>query len=143
MTLFELRTPRDMLEKARREHERLVERFDIDNLFNFFVTAYHISDYIRKTDAVPQVVLDTFLQDQDIKDCRDLCDKGKHLSLSKRPDPRTHVWSGCIGGAPIGVLPIGGGDKWMLFTGDRDVDVEWLAERVLSKWDAFFSANGL
>lgn len=143
MALFELRTPRDMLEKARREHDRLLERFDIDNLFNFVVTAYHISDYIRKTDVVPQVVLDTFLQDQDIKDCRDLCDKGKHLSLSRRPDPQTHVWSGCIGGAPIGVLPISGGDRWMLSTGDRVVDVGWLAERVLSKWDAFFSANGL
>lgn len=143
MTLFELRTPRDILEKARREHKRLVERFEIDNLFNFFVTAYHISDYVRKTGAVSQIVLDTFLQDQDIKDCRDLCDKGKHLSLSKRPDPKTHVWSSGLGGAPLGVLPLSGGDKWTLFTGDRDVDVEWLAKRVLSKWDAFFSANGL
>ena len=143
MALFELRTPRDMLEKARREHQRLAERFDIDNLFNFVVTAYHISDYIRKAGAVAQVVLDTFLQDQDIKDCRDLCDKGKHLTLTKRADPTTHVWSGCFGGAPFGVLPFGGGDKWVLFTGDREVDVEWLAERILAKWDEFFSTHGL
>ena len=143
MPLFELRTPRDMLEKARREHQRLGERFGIDNLFNFFVTAYHISDYIQKTKAVSQVVLDTFLQDQDIKDCRDLCDKGKHLTLTKRADPTTHVWSGCVGGAPVGVLPVNGGDKWVLFTGDREVDVEWLAERVLKKWESFFSTHGL
>jgi hypothetical protein len=143
MALFELRTPRDMLEKAHREHQRLIERFDIDNLFNFFVTAYHISDYIRKTGTVTKSVLETFMQDQDIKDCRDLCDKGKHLTLSKRFDPTTHVYSGCIGGAPIGVLPIGGGDKWMLSSGNREVDVEWLAERVLAKWDVFFSTHGL
>lgn len=143
MALFELKTPRDMLEKARREHQRLVERFDIDNLFNFFVTAYHISDYVRKTGATPQVELDTFLHDQDIKDCRDLCDKGKHLSLTKRTDPTTHVWSGCIGGAPLNALPLNGGDKWILLTGDREVDVEWLAERVLAKWDAFFTTHGL
>jgi hypothetical protein len=132
-----------MLEKARREHRRLIECFDADNLFNFCVTAYHISDYIRRTNAVAQVVLDTFLQDQDIKDCRDLCDKGKHLTLSKRADPTTDVWSGCIGGAPIGALEIGGGDKWMLFTGDRQVDVEWLAERVLAKWEEFFATHNL
>lgn len=143
MALFELRTPRDMLDKARREYQRLTERFDIDNLFNFFVTAYHVSDYIRKTGVVAQVVLETFLQDQDIKDCRDLCDKGKHLALSKRPNPTTHVWSGCINGAPINALPINGGDKWVLFTGDRTVDVEWLAERVLRKWETFFAAHNL
>lgn len=143
MPFFELKTPGDMLEKARREHQRLAERFDIDNLFNFFVTVHHITDYLRKTSAVAQVVIDTFLQDQDFKDCRDLCDKGKHLTLSHRPDPTTHVWSGCIGGAPIGVLPIGGGDKWVLFTDDREVDVEWLAERVLIKWETFFSTHGL
>ena len=143
MAFFELRTPRDMLEKAHREHQRLSKRFDIDNLFNFFVTAYHISDYIRKTDAVAQVVIDTFLQDQDIKDCRDLCDKGKHLALTQRADPTTQVWSGCIGGAPIGVLPIGGEDKWVLITDDREVDVKWLADRALTKWEEFFATNGL
>lgn len=143
MSLFELRTPRDMLEKACREHQRLAERFDIDNLFNFFVTSYHISDYIRETGAVTQVVLDTLLQDQDIKDCHDLCDKGKHLTLTKRADPTTRVWSGCVGGAPIGVLPIGGGDKWVLFTGGREVDVKRLAERVMAKWVAFFSTHHL
>lgn len=143
MALFELQTPRDMLEKACREYQRLSERFDIDNLFNFFVTAYHISDYIRKTNTVSQVVLDTFLQDQDIKGCRDLCDKGKHLTLTKRADPTTHIWSGCLGGAPLGVLPLGGGDKWVLLTGVREVDVEWLAQRVLDKWEGFFANHGL
>jgi hypothetical protein len=89
MGFFELRTPRDMLEKAHREHKRLLESFDIDNLFNFFVTAYHVQDYVQKTNSVPPAPLDAFLQDQDLKDCRDLCDKGKHLTLTKRDDPTT------------------------------------------------------
>ena len=143
MPFFELRTPRDMLEKTRREHQRLTDGFDIDNIFNFFITAYHISDYIQKNNAIAQIALDIFLQDQDIKDCHDLCDKGKHFSLTKRPDPKTHIWSGCIGGAPIGVLPVGGGDKWVLFTGSREVDVALLAQRVLTKWEAFFEIHGL
>lgn len=143
MAFFELRTPRDMLAKARRERQRLTEHCDIDNLFNFFVTAYHITDYIRKTRSVPQSVLETVLQDQDFKDCRDICDKGKHLTLTKREDCDTRIWSGCIGGAPFGALPIGGGDKWVFCAGDRVIDVEWLAERVLAKWDDFFATHGL
>lgn len=143
MALFELRTPHDMLEKARREHKRLTEHFDTDNLFNFFVTAYHISDYIRKTNVVSQTVIDTFLQDQDIKYCRDLCDKGKHLTLTKRPDPATQIWSGCLGGAPLGALPLGGGNKWVLVTADREVDIEQLAEQVLLKWEEFFTTHGI
>ncbi|MEK8088652.1 hypothetical protein [Thermithiobacillus plumbiphilus] len=143
MAYFELRTARDMLQKANREHHRLAECLDIDNLFNFFVTAYHISDYVRNTNAVPQVVLDTFLQDQDIKDCRDLCDKGKHLTLTKRADPTTHMWSGCLNGAPLNTLPLNGGGKWVLLTGNREVDVKWLSERVLSKWEVFFSTNSI
>ena len=42
MSFFELRTPRDLLEKAHREHDRLTCAFNIDNVFNFFVTAFHI-----------------------------------------------------------------------------------------------------
>jgi hypothetical protein len=59
----------------------LAAGFNIDNVFNFFVTAYHIQDYICKTGVVPQPALDAFLGDQDILDARDLCDKGKHLRL--------------------------------------------------------------
>ena len=87
MAYFELRTPRDMLDKARREHKRLTERVDIDNVFNFFVTAYHVKDYVEKKASVPQIALESFLADPDIKDCRDLCDKAKHLTLTKRSDP--------------------------------------------------------
>lgn len=144
MSLFELRTPRDMLEKARREQQRLSERLDIDNLFNFFVTAHHIADYIRKTGAVAQVAIDTFLQDQDIKDCRDLCDTGKHLNLTQRVDPITYVSSGSYGCGTYGTRVYGGGGtKWLLLTNVGEVDVGELAVRVLRKWEEFFTTHGL
>jgi hypothetical protein len=53
VTFLELRTRRDMLMKAKREHSRLKTIFDIDNVFNFFVTANHIRDYIEKNGAAP------------------------------------------------------------------------------------------
>jgi hypothetical protein len=145
MAFFELRTPRDMLEKTKREYARLNASFDIDHVFNFFVSAYHISDYIKKSNAVPQAVIDAFLSDTDIQACHDLCDKGKHMRLTKpgRHDPQTVIWNGCFGGAPFGVLPFGGGDKWVVFVGNKQFDVEWLAQRVLEKWEAFFVQHGL
>lgn len=106
MNFFELRSPRDVLEKARRELARLESELHIDHVFNFFVTAYHIRDYILKTSAVPQVDLEIFLKDPELQACRDLCDKGKHLKLKNRPDPNTIIWNSTIGGAPIGVLPV-------------------------------------
>ena len=101
MAFFELANPRDMFQKAERELQRLQTDFTIDNVFNFFVTAYHIQDYVRTTSSVPQVDLEAFLKDVDLQDCRDLCDKGKHVRLTKRADPTTAAWSGAISGAPM------------------------------------------
>lgn len=143
MAFLELRTPRDMLEKAKREHARLSSSFDIDHVFNFFVTANHIRDYVEKTGAVPQSQVEAFFQDLDMKDCRDLCDKAKHLRLTKRPDPVTHQWSGAIGGAPIGALPIGANGEWELWSGGRTVEIAPLAAVVLRKWEQFFQQHGL
>jgi len=145
MAFFELTTPRDMLEKTKREYMRLQQQFDIDNIFNFFVTAYHVQDYIKETKAVEVTVLKSFLEDQDIRDCQDLCDKGKHLKLTRRKyaDPLTTIWDGSINGAPINTIELNGNDKWVLISVDREVDVKWLAERVLDKWEKFFSTHGL
>ena len=146
MTFFELRTPTDMLAKAHREHARLRESLDIDNVFNFFVTAHHIQDYLRGTGMVPQTALDAFLQDQDMQDARDMCNKGKHLRLTRggRGDTSTAIWSGTLNSAPLNTLPLNSTkERWVVFNGARTFDVEALADRVMAKWDAFFAVNGL
>lgn len=147
MPLFELRSPRDMLEKARREHQRLSTQFNIDNLFNFFVTAYHIQDYIRTSEAVAVTVLKELMEDPDMKGCRDICNQGKHLKLDPkrgRADPKSHVWSGCVGvGAPVNTLPVNGGHKWVVLIDDRKIDVKHLSDMVLRKWEVFFSEHDL
>ena len=134
-----------MLEKARREHQRLSTQFSIDNLFNFFVTAYHIQDYIKTSEAVDVTVLNAFIDDPDMKSCRDLCDQGKHLKLTwkNRVDPKTRILHGGICGAPINTLPVNGGRKWVAYIDNREIDVKRLAERILDKWELFFSGHGL
>lgn len=124
MAFFELRTPRDLFAKAERELERLQREFSIDHLFNFFVTAYHIQDYVKEAASVHQHELEVFLADADMKDC-------------------PVAWSGTLRGAPLGALPLRGGDKWMLLSGDREVDVEWLAERVVEKWRKFIDQHAI
>jgi hypothetical protein len=145
MSFFEFRTPRDMLEKARREHARLTASVTIDNVFNFFVSAYHIQDYIRQNRPGLTNALKEFIKDQDFKDTRNICDKGKHMLLQTRHQPiTTRRRIGAINTAPLNTLPINASkDEWTLLTGNRTVDVLRLAERVLSKWDAFFTAQGL
>lgn len=146
MSFFTLRTPWDMLEKAKREHARMEQRIDIDSVFNFFVTAYHIRDYVKHDGTVSQQALESFLKDPDIQACRDLCDKGKHLVLTKRPDPRADYteFSGCFGGAPIGVLPLGAGsvEYWTFSSDSRSVDVKSLADAILVKWTEFLRNHG-
>ena len=134
-----------MLDKAKREHERLSKEFNIDNVFNFFVTAYHIRDYLLETKSVKQIDVEAFLKDQDLKDCHYLCDKGKHLVLTKngRVDPTTQIQRGGINGAPINTLAVNAGNKWILHIENRHVDVKLLANRTLVKWDDFFSKHNL
>src|ERR1700691_4916692 len=121
-----------MLEKARREHTRLTAAFNIDNVFNFFVTAYHIQDYIKNTRAVPRATLDAFLKDQDIQDARDLCDKGKHLRLTKRPNPSTtRQVLGPLNTVPLNTLPLNAYEEhWVLQSGSRTTRVATLANRI-------------
>jgi phosphoglycolate phosphatase-like HAD superfamily hydrolase len=143
MNFFELSTPRHMLDKAHREYQRLRQCFDIDNVFNFLVTANHIRDYVQRLGTVPQSTLDAFLQDQDIKDCRDLCDKGKHVILTKRTDPTARVINSHVGVGKVGEMMVGAGDTWLLESGGRKVDVGRLAERVIKKWESFFSTHAM
>jgi hypothetical protein len=145
MSYFQLKTPRDMLDKSCREYGRLTADFNIENVFNFFVTAYHIQDYIMMAGSVPPAVLKTFLNDPDLKAARDMCNKGKHMTLTQGSDPVTNRRNmGPLNTHPLNTLPINGiRVVWTIYTGNRSFDVARLAQSVMTKWDAFFAANGL
>ncbi len=80
-------------------------------------------------------------------DARDMCDKGKHLRLTHkhRTDPSTaHMTRGPLNTVPLNTLPLNDyRDVWIPQSGNRTLDVVALADRVLNKWEQFFSANGL
>ena len=138
---FDLATPRDMLEKAKRELARLEARVHIDNVYNFYVTAYHIQDYVRKTNPSKIGELEKFITHQDLKDCQDLCDKGKHLKLTKknRPDPQAIVYDQLLSGnTPLGSMKLDEGHEWTLITSDgRYVNILHLAKIIVNHWEVF------
>jgi hypothetical protein len=45
--LFDLSSPRDMLNKANRELVKLKVDLDIDKFFNCFASLYHVMDYVK------------------------------------------------------------------------------------------------
>lgn len=144
-SFFDLATPRDMLRKAKRELRRIEEEMHIDNIYNFYITAYHIQDYVRKTNPSRICELEKFLAQQDLIDCQDLCDKGKHLKLTKknRPDPQAIIYDHVLSGnTPLDAMKFDEGPEWMLITSDgRQVDVISLALTVVNHWNVFLNAD--
>jgi hypothetical protein len=139
-----LATPTDMLAKARREAARLRETVNVDTVFNFFVTAYHVGDYLRGSHAANPDAIRRLYDDPEFQVCQAICNQGKHLRVDRGATAASQsVMSGAIGGAPISALPIGGGPVWDLFYGPQTVDPVSLADRLLAKLATFFEANGI
>jgi hypothetical protein len=143
MSTLELKTPRDILEKAKRELIRLKAELNVDNVFNFFVTAYHIQDYIKNSKSAPQANLDAFIKGSEIQLCKDMCNQGKHLKLSNKKNLNTTHLSGTFGGAPFGALPFNSSGMWLVMSDNQAMEVEILANNVIKKWEEFFKDNNI
>ena len=132
-----------MLDKAGREHARLVVDLDIDNVFNFFVTAYHVCDYVRVCHPHLQSAVNALVSDRDIADCRALCANAKHLRVTKLLQPSSRVVPHDASADELGQTAAGTADTWQIEVGSRRVDVRELAKRVMDKLEAFFLKHSL
>ena len=132
MGFFELGTAEKMLEKAKRELARLEDDVSIDPVFNFFVTAYHIADY-----------LDERLEEKVKKEswfrlCRDAGNKAKHMELTHSPDPEATKDYYLADG--LGVQGVRWGIQWP----DGEFrEVVSFAREVIAKWEEFFVKHGI
>ena len=68
-----------MLAKAERELVNLKQSTNIDTVFNFFVTTYHVVDYVKSSGKVASSAIDQLYTDPDFDMCRFICNRGKHL----------------------------------------------------------------
>lgn len=136
----------DMLSKARRELARLSDDVNIDTVFNFFVTAYHVQDYLRAEAPKRAGDVDVLLTDPDFVVCQSICNQGKHLRIrrkAKRVGAKISGRSGIIGIGVIGEMVIGAGILWDLTYDGTSHDPIALAERVLAKLEEFFITHGI
>ena len=134
----------DMISKARRELARLRDDVNIDTVFNYFVTAYHVQDYLRA--EAPKDDVDALLTDADFTICRSICSQGKHLKVDRKAKPvkaKVSGRSGIVGFGVVGEMVVAGDKPWDLTYDGVSHDPIALAERVLATLENFFVAHGI
>ena len=147
---FSLDTARAVFDKAAREYERLRATPSTDNVFNFFVTAYHVGDYLRADNQVAPDEIKALLNEPDMQRCAHVCNQGKHAVLTQRefknrPSPVAAVESGAIGMSAINSHAINGAPPISLYYPDTQerVDILPLADRVMDRLAQFFADHKL
>jgi hypothetical protein len=146
VSFFELGDATDMLRKVQRELARIEADFSIDHIYNFFVTAYHVTDYLEKAHSVPTKALQELRADYLFARCGDVCNKAKHFKLERRrPDISPMTLSGALGSAPFNMLPLNGGaERWILWSQDDTLmEVVQFARATVAKLENFFKEHGV
>jgi hypothetical protein len=148
---YGLKTPRDMLEKLRREHARLRVQVTSDDLFNFVVTAYHIRDWVRRHPSASEAAKEeawSLYSNTYIGVCRDLTNASKHYVLWQNyKDQVTEKVSAisAYGSGRYGVGDYGSGEESIvvMLKDGRRMDALFLAQEVIDLWEQFFRKHGL
>jgi len=144
---FEIGSPRDLLEKAKRDYAKMKAGTSTDTIFNFFVTAYHVVDYVKALGAVPESTISNLYDDPDFKMCQFLCNKGKHIKLRQshtyQAKHEAAVAGGTLGSFVLGSDVLGGPERFIVLDGASEVDTGELGARLIRKWETFFSTNGI
>jgi hypothetical protein len=136
-----------MLEKAKRERAKLSADLNIDNVFNFFVTAHHVRDYLIHAHGILESTVDAFVKSQPELDmCHFICNKGKHLTLKptkkdphrNKPAALSRVPGAAFNASAFNATTFNAGSVLTFFVDGKKVDILSLAHRVLQEWEAFF-----
>lgn len=143
MSFFELMSAEAMLGKAKREFERLREEPSIDHVYNFFVTAYHIVDYLEQ--RLSKEAIKTIRAIPVIQFCGDVCNKAKHMTLSRgRSDVATQSFSDAINGVPLNAIAINApGERWVRWQDGTQLEVVIFATNVIATWEQLFTDYGI
>jgi hypothetical protein len=119
-----------MWRKALRELEVLRGDVNPETIFDFFVTSYHVMDYVKAMGTVPKAAIDEMYKDPDFGLCQFICNKGKHLELRQEPGHDAH--------SDVGATP-----RYAVIVEGRRIDVLQLARAVVGRWRRFFEETGI
>ena len=95
---------------------------NIDTVFNFYVTAYHVKDYVEvQSEALKAAIKEEFKKDPNFQMCDYICHKGKHLELTQKKwandDYKFETrreYGALLGNAPLCKTRLGGIDGYFL-----------------------------
>ncbi len=146
MLTYGLQTPRDLLEKLKRDAALLDEEVTSDRFFNFVVTGYSLVDWLKHEPTVPLTDVTAMYQDKWIRICGNIANASKHFKQSKGNTITSKVESRQGFG-------LGGFGKGGFGTGEEQIMIELndgsslngleLGTGVLKTWDDFFHSHGL
>jgi hypothetical protein len=137
---FELKSPRDILEKVRKEFAKLQADLNTDNVFNFVITVNHIRDYAEDY-GIPKNQLP---YGADIQLCRDLCNIAKHLESNytykdnKFSQESVKLWA-----EGLWAKGLWDGKRSIFEFEGQQLNILEIAERVINRWDAILTKHGL
>lgn len=146
---FENLAPRQMLEKAKYDLHKLSQDINIDNAFNFFVTAYHVIDHVRVLKTVPEDDINAFYEEPDFRKCMYICNKCKHRTLNESKRKRDDEFltyqrpGAALGEFIIGESVLGLGRAYFIIDEAEQVDVLDLGKRIIDRWEAFSNTHSI
>lgn len=148
---YSFQSAKDMLEKLRREHQRLQTEVTGDNFFNFVATGYHLAEWVERDPSIPGPAksdLASVRAGTCIATCRDLTNASKHFRLNS--NYQNQVTSNAksergFGVGRYGMGGYGGGEESItieLLDG-RTFNALEMSDEVLQEWEAFFNRHAL
>jgi len=148
---YGFKSARDMLEKLRREHQRLQAEVTSDTLFNFVATGYHLLEWVKKDPQVPATAktnLSAVRNAPCIKTCRDLTNASKHFSLKSNYQGQVTSSAKSERGFGVGRFGAGGygvGEESIsiVLKNGTTLNALQLAGDTVNEWEAFFTHHGL
>lgn len=147
-TFFKM-TSKELFEKIEKDFDVLVTDISADNIFNYFVSAYHLKDYIKEEFSIKEPDIRSFEgMDELLNLSGFIANKGKHFSLThkKYSGMETRYYSGKIDGTMRidGTWKIGEGESYKILKPNGDVEpILEIAKRFLDGWRNFISSNNL
>lgn len=148
---YSFQTAKDMLEKLRREHQRLQTEVTGDNFFNFVATGYHLAEWVERDPSISGTAKNDVASVRattSIATCRDLTNASKHFKLNS--NYQNQVASNATSERGFGVGRYGMGGYGV---GEESITIELLdgsvvkaldlSDEVLKEWEGFFTRHAL
>ncbi|OAE52894.1 hypothetical protein A7J71_18180 [Achromobacter insolitus] len=150
---FGLHSAYDLLNKLGRDWNKLEASTNPDTLFNFFVTAWSIHDWVKEERPDLVDALNTIYGSTGpLFYCREIGNKAKHFRLrnnrtNEHPDPTSTIASvGAFASQGLNDVDVNGGRlQWQLYYADRLVIEDAVAYALSSVHELvdFFKRHGI